>query len=212
VNGAIDQIRERRENHDDPLASGAILTYSESRGRYVVERTGVYRSTDVRAPLGADLSVGRRMPARGLRGQEGQAAIEFALVLPVLLLLIVGILKFGVLYNHYITLTDSVRVGARSLSLGRGLPDPCTPALTQTKNNALSLNLTDSQITLYVENVANQQPSVCSTLVPMKDDPPTMAQGNQVTVKATYPCDLVIMGINLYPGCTLKASATEAIE
>ena len=63
------------------------------------------------------------------RRQDGQAIVELALVLPVLLLLLVGILKFGLLYNNYITLTDSVRVGARSLSLGRGLHDPCTPAL-----------------------------------------------------------------------------------
>ena len=144
------------------------------------------------------------------RRQDGQAVVEMALILPVLLLLIVGILKFGLLYNNYITLTDSVRVGARSLSLGRGLLDPCTPALTRTKNNAASLKLANSQVTLLVEDGTTGAFVDCKSKVPMGGD--TMVQGNQATVKATYPCDIVIMGINFYPGCTLKAQATEAIE
>ena len=154
-------------------------------------------------------STGERPGRRG-HGEDGQAMVELALILPVLMLILVGILKAGMLYNNYITLTDSVRVGARSLSLGRGLLDPCTPALTRTKNNAASLKLANSQVTLLVEDGTTGAFTDCASLVPMGGD--TMVQGNQATVKATYPCDIVIMGINFYPGCTLKAQATEAIE
>ena len=38
--------------------------------------------------------------------------MEFALVLPVLLVLVTAILQFGLLFNNYITLTDAVRSGA----------------------------------------------------------------------------------------------------
>jgi Flp pilus assembly protein TadG len=47
------------------------------------------------------------------RGRRGQAAVEFALVLPVLLLLIVGVLEFARAWNLHQTLTDAVREGAR---------------------------------------------------------------------------------------------------
>ena len=68
--------------------------------------------------------------------------VEFALIMPFVLLLLVGIIKFGVVYNHYITLTDAVRVGARQLSLGRGYPtDPCIAAEQRAVNAAASLNL-----------------------------------------------------------------------
>ena len=57
--------------------------------------------------------------------------VEFALVAPVLLMLVIGMMQFGLLFNKYITLTDAVRGGARSLAIGRGLSDPCDLAVTQ---------------------------------------------------------------------------------
>ena len=51
------------------------------------------------------------------RDDAGAAAVEFALVLPILLLLIFGIVDFGRLYFTQITLTDAAREGARVLAL-----------------------------------------------------------------------------------------------
>jgi hypothetical protein len=47
------------------------------------------------------------------KNQNGQALVEFALILPVLLLIILGILEFGWLFNSQITVTSSAREGAR---------------------------------------------------------------------------------------------------
>lgn len=49
---------------------------------------------------------------------RGAAAVEFALVLPVLLLMLFGIIDFGRLYNAQITLTQASREGARLAALG----------------------------------------------------------------------------------------------
>jgi hypothetical protein len=49
---------------------------------------------------------------------EGAAAVEFALLLPILLLLVFGIVDFGRLLNAQITLTEAAREGARAESLG----------------------------------------------------------------------------------------------
>ena len=53
--------------------------------------------------------------------------VEFALVLPVLVLFVFGIIEFGRAYNARIELTSAVREGARSLALG-GTPAAATAA------------------------------------------------------------------------------------
>jgi len=45
--------------------------------------------------------------------RRGQAMVEFALVLPILLLLLCGIIDFGWLYYNQITLNNAAREGAR---------------------------------------------------------------------------------------------------
>ncbi|HLF99668.1 MAG TPA: TadE family protein [Acidimicrobiia bacterium] len=49
-------------------------------------------------------------------------AVEFALVLPVLVLLLFGIIEFGRGYNAQISLQGAVREGARALAIGNGDP------------------------------------------------------------------------------------------
>lgn len=52
--------------------------------------------------------------------QDGQATVEFALVLPILILVLVAIVQFGVTYSHYISLTDAVRTAARAAAVNGG--------------------------------------------------------------------------------------------
>ena len=60
----------------------------------------------------------RRM-VRKARRDRGAAAVEFALLLPVLLLLVFGIIDFGRALNAQITLTQAAREGARLAALGQ---------------------------------------------------------------------------------------------
>jgi Flp pilus assembly protein TadG len=50
---------------------------------------------------------------------RGAAAVEFALLLPVLMLVLCGIVDFGRAYNAQVALTQSAREGARLAALGR---------------------------------------------------------------------------------------------
>lgn len=50
--------------------------------------------------------------------EAGAAAIEMALVLPILLVLVFGIVDFGRAYNAKVSLTQAAREGARVRSLG----------------------------------------------------------------------------------------------
>ncbi len=58
-----------------------------------------------------------------LRNEGGQAIVEFALVLPILMAILLGIIQFGIIFNNYITLTDATRAGARKAAVSRFLND-----------------------------------------------------------------------------------------
>jgi Flp pilus assembly protein TadG len=47
-------------------------------------------------------------------GDSGAAAVEFAIILPILLLIIAGIVDFGRAYFTQVTLTNAAREGARA--------------------------------------------------------------------------------------------------
>jgi Flp pilus assembly protein TadG len=60
----------------------------------------------------------RPLCARRHDGDRGAAAVEFALVLPILLLLVFGIIDFGRALNAQLTLTQAAREGVRLAALG----------------------------------------------------------------------------------------------
>jgi Flp pilus assembly protein TadG len=59
------------------------------------------------------------------KNESGQAMVEFAIILPILLVLVFGIIQFGITFNNYMTLTDAVRRRGRPPSaadIGRSAP------------------------------------------------------------------------------------------
>lgn len=63
------------------------------------------------------------------RSQRGQSLVEFALVLPILLILLLGIVDFGMGLRAYVTLTNATREGARFAAVGNpagSYPADCT--------------------------------------------------------------------------------------
>lgn len=53
------------------------------------------------------------------RSQRGQAVVEFALVLPLLVLILFGVLEFGRIFHTYIVITNAAREGARLGAVGK---------------------------------------------------------------------------------------------
>jgi Flp pilus assembly protein TadG len=61
------------------------------------------------------------------RGDTGQGLTEFTIVMPVFLLLLVGMLEFGLAFSQRLTLSDATRQGARiGAALATGSSTPCT--------------------------------------------------------------------------------------
>jgi Flp pilus assembly protein TadG len=124
---------------------------------------------------------------------EGQAVVEFAVILPVLLLVLFGILQFGIVFNNYIQVTSAAREGARKAATSRalGVTAAESAATTSARNAAASLN--QSNLTVTFPNS------------------PTFLQGTDVTVKVTYPYSVSIMGLVVSSG-TLTGSTTMRVE
>jgi Flp pilus assembly protein TadG len=80
----------------------------------------------------------RRRQAASDSRERGSVAVEFALLLPVLLLLIFGIIDFGRAINDQITLTQAAREGARLAALGYSTSAVTTRAQSVTTANFLS--------------------------------------------------------------------------
>ena len=55
----------------------------------------------------------------GWNNDRGATALEFAIVAPLLLILIIGMLEFGLMYNAKITVTHAAREGARLAAVGK---------------------------------------------------------------------------------------------
>jgi Flp pilus assembly protein TadG len=82
----------------------------------------------------------------GLRSERGATAVEFALIVPLLIVLVIGIAEFGRAFQVQGTLSAAAREGVRLMALQN---DPAA-ARAAVRNAAASLNpaITDAQITI----------------------------------------------------------------
>lgn len=79
------------------------------------------------------------MIRRGGRGRRegGQGLVEFAMIVPVFMLLLLGILEFGFIFDHAMTLNYASREGARSgaaFAAGNDTTMPCTASVDVDKH------------------------------------------------------------------------------
>lgn len=125
------------------------------------------------------------------RNQQGQSMTEFALVLPILALLLFGVIQFGIAFNNYLTVTDAVRAGARKAAVGRHLPDPQGATEQAVRNAAVNLRQSDLNVTVTVN--------------------PGWQTGAEASVKATYPYEISLLGLVVKSG-RLSSTTKERIE
>src|SRR5436305_10354237 len=128
---------------------------------------------------------------RAFRKDDGQAAAELAMVLPILVMLLLGIAQFGIVFNNYITLTDATRAGARKAAISRFIGDSGTAAAALVRDDAS--NLDQTQLNVSVTSTSWDVP------------------GSDVTVTATYPYSLNILGITVKSG-VLTSTTKERLE
>jgi Flp pilus assembly protein TadG len=123
------------------------------------------------------------------RDESGQTMAEFAIVLPVLCVLLFGIIQLGIVFNNYVTLTDAVRAGARTAAVSRSDGDPTGATTSAVRSSAADLNQTNLGV------------SVSSA----------WTAGTPVTVTATYPYSINLLGWVVASG-NLISKTTERVE
>jgi Flp pilus assembly protein TadG len=153
----------------------------------------------------------RRGPvARRHDRAEGQSLVEFALILGPLLLLLLGVVQFGFIFNTYVTVSTAAREAAREGSIY-----VYDRTLTKTANDALrnasmrtALLASLNGLATTSPNFANGSTWTSSTsgttvtytngdIVVTYAQPADVTandprQGYQVTVRATYHLDIVV--------------------
>ena len=139
------------------------------------------------------------------RNSAGTAAIEFAFVLPILLLAALGTFQFGLTINNYLMVTDAARAGGRVLALSRGSSTPYSDTVSQVRSSASDLTASSLTIVTSINGTACTSDTTCQTAL-------TSAAGQPAYVSVTYPCSLRVLNFDFAPSCTLRAQTTERIE
>jgi Flp pilus assembly protein TadG len=139
---------------------------------------------------------------RRARGESGAEFVEFALAFPLLLLVVLGIMEFGLMFQQYEVLTNAAREGARVAVL-----PGYTSADVQTRVD---------------QYIAASFLSTGGTVTTTVGAPTDVAIGatcmTTITVTVTYPhAMLFLSGIGNYFGTsfgtkTLTASSTMRVE
>ncbi|MGA2535070.1 MAG: TadE/TadG family type IV pilus assembly protein [Terracidiphilus sp.] len=183
-----------------------------------LERTTT-RKMSLRIPArSADSLVERPLKTRSVRallrsGDQGSALVEFALILPMLLLVTTGMLVFGVAMNNYLQLTNAVSIGARTLAASAQLTlDPCATASTAITNAAPGL--TASRFTYsFVMNGTPYSGASCSSSSLSSGAASNLSSGTTVTVTATYPLNLSVFGQKFSASnAVLQSTSTELVQ
>ena len=118
--------------------------------------------------------------------------VEFALVIPILCVVLFGVIQFGILYKNYVTLTDATRVGARKAATSRHESDPVAVTVAKVKGSASGLD--PAKITVTVVSAASP-----------------WEHGDDVTVTAKYPYNVSLLGFVVASG-DLESKTTERVE
>jgi len=87
-----------------------------------------------------NLWMGKRAWRRGRREERGAAVVEFAVVLPLLLTILFGIIEYGYIFMVRQTLQHAAREGARTAVLQTSVP-PYTTATTRIDEIMAAANL-----------------------------------------------------------------------
>ncbi len=120
------------------------------------------------------------------RRERGQSLVEFAVLVPVFMLILIGMLEFGLMFNHDLTLQYASREGARvgsALGCGNGSHDPACSSSSCDGADGTNGVPVDYYVIAAVQRVLEASGS------PIKDN---MAQIGSVTIFKADPSGNVV--------------------
>ena len=132
---------------------------------------------------------------RGRLNRKGQAMVEFALVLPLVLLLVVGMLEFARAWNLHQTMTDAVREGARRAVLA-DCTAPCAAGLVDSVYAPMWRYLEQAGYDprYAAMGVCNAPASNCATTARPAPGSKWKTHGELMTVVLSFPYRIFVLG------------------
>lgn len=146
---------------------------------------------------------------RRTRDQRGAVAVEFALIVPMLLLLVFGIIEFGVMLNRDMIVGNASRDGARVASLNGTYAEIRTSIVNELGQSGIPTASPGTTITI---DCLKADGSKCNATASSYDS--LAASGTTAIVKVSYRHALItpfissIMGDNV----TLEQSTQMRVE
>ena len=128
-----------------------------------------------------------------IKSEQGQTMTEFALVLPILVVFLFGIIQFGIAFNNYVTITDAARAGARKAAVSR--------------EDANRVSDCQNAVLAATDNLNMTQPGAGISCT----FDPSIQQGTTVQVQVQYPYTINLFGIPVTSG-TLTSVMKEKLE
>lgn len=123
-----------------------------------------------------------------MNSEKGQSLVEFALIIPLLIILLFGIIDFGRIFHVYLTINHAGREAARAASIGK---DDSTIKNTAV-NDATGISLTVGQVGVT---------------------PATRTSGTDVTITISYPITFLTPVIGSIVGpITLEDTTVMRVE
>lgn len=131
-----------------------------------------------------------------LSRERGQSLVEFAVILPLLLLIVLGTVDLGMGFKTYIALTNAAREGVRWISIH---PSDQDGAEARIAEEAERVGLEDG---IFVEGGYG---------VSFSPDKSNYSAGEKVTVNIDYEYELLFGAITGLPAIPFTASSTMVV-
>ena len=148
----------------------------------------------------------RPRSSKAARSESGQALVEFALVLPLLVVLLIGIVDMSKAYNYWNDHNQLAGVAARQAAIGRN-PDPATyPTLA----DWVRAQAETAELRTGGSGRGVQSPGICISIT--APDGATVGKPVVVEVESTYRFfSLPLAGVSL-GDANMRGSATMRLE
>jgi Flp pilus assembly protein TadG len=132
------------------------------------------------------------------RDSEGGSLVETAVTVPIMIFLVTGMMAMGIALNAYLSLTNAVQAAAMQVAISAGQSgiDPCNLGATTAAAAAPVLNASSIKYTFYFGGTSGTKagPFTGTTASTCTSDLSLLTAGSNVTVEASYPVSLAIMG------------------
>jgi TadE-like protein len=153
----------------------------------------------------ADSRLRQRLGRTHRQRESGQTLVEFALLLPVALILIVGIINFGIALNFWLDMQRIANQGARWAVVNAypGCPRTSTPGAGCAAPGAFQTFLANQEIA----NGENFQPIVCFETTSGGGGAPVAGDPVRVQITRNFPLRIPFFsfaGIDLHARATMR--------